>query len=593
MSAHIHTHCGQIAAASPTMARSSDTRSPQKEQVTSGTSGTLAQRPPRKVILARVSEPKDDKPWSTRSPEGPWDWVVVGSGMGGMACAAMLSELGRKVLVLEQHYVPGGFTQTFHRADPKDRALHWTWDVGVHAVGEVVPKALLGRILGALSRGTLAWASLGEVYDEFHFPDLELGFPSDRARFRETLVDTFPAEEAAIDAYLQKTREVAGAMGRYYLSRLLPPQLAPLGARVIARDAHAFLAETTAEVLSRIGASPRLRSVLTAQWGYYGVEPKRSSFAIHALVARHFFHGGYYPVGGSAAIARALLGTVAANGGWTRVKADVARVTVERGRATGVELAGGERIGATRGVISAIGAIATAERLLAAPEREAAWARSIARLRPTPCHVCLYLGFAGDIRDAGASAANKWFYETWSEDEVTWDPTDPQREAPILYTSFPSLKDPAHDPGPRNLHTGEVVTFVPWELLERFKGTRWHRRGEEYEAIKRDWEQRMLRQLLRHMPGLERHLRWVELSTPISTEHFTRAPRGAIYGIEPTPERYANPYLRPRTPVTGLLLTGGDMTSVGVMGAFGGGVLSAASAEPVRAARWLRGVVGR
>jgi all-trans-retinol 13,14-reductase len=540
-----------------------------------------------------VSETKDDKPWSTHSPKGPWDWIVVGSGMGGMACAAMLSQLGRRVLVLEQHYVPGGFTQTFRRADPKDRSLHWTWDVGVHAVGEVVPKAMLGRVLGALSRGNLEWASLGDVYDEFHFPDLRIDFPSDRVAFREALVRAFPDEEAAIDAYLRKTREVAGAMGRYYLSRLLPPRLAPLGSRVIAREAHAFLAQTTDQVLAKMGASARLRSVLTSQWGYYGVEPKRSSFAIHALVARHFFHGGYYPVGGSAAIARALLGTVAAAGGWTRIKADVAQVVVEGGRCTGVELVGGERILATRGVISAAGAVATAQRLLPEEEKRAPWARSVGRLRPTPCHVCLYLGFEGDIREAGATAANKWFYETWAEDETTWDPTHPKAEAPILYTSFPSLKDPAHEPGPRNLHTGEVVTFVPWELLERFKDTRWHRRGEEYEATKKDWEKRMLAQLLRHMPGLEKHLRWVELSTPISTEFFTRAPRGAIYGIEPTPERYANPWLRPRTPIPGLLLTGGDMTSVGVMGAFGGGVLSAAAAEPVRAVRWLRGVMAR
>ena len=67
------------------------------------------------------------------------------------------------------------------------------------------------------------------------------------------------------------------------------------------------------------------------------------------------------------------------------------------------------------------------------------------------------------------------------------------------------------------------------------------------------------------------------------------APAGAIYGIEPTPERYRNPYLRPRTPVRDLLLSGSDMASVGVMGAFVGGVLSAIAAEPVRALPWLRG----
>lgn len=44
-----------------------------------------------------------------------WDVIVIGSGMGGMACAAALAKQGRRVLVLEQHYVPGGFTHMYAR----------------------------------------------------------------------------------------------------------------------------------------------------------------------------------------------------------------------------------------------------------------------------------------------------------------------------------------------------------------------------------------------------------------------------------------------------------------------------------------------
>ena len=55
-----------------------------------------------------------------------------------------------KKMVLEQHYVPGGFTHTFRRQG-------YEWDVGVHAVGEVTLHTLPGRILHSLTEGRLQW----------------------------------------------------------------------------------------------------------------------------------------------------------------------------------------------------------------------------------------------------------------------------------------------------------------------------------------------------------------------------------------------------------------------------------------------------
>lgn len=534
-------------------------------------------------------------PWSTKLPpgSGPWDTIVIGSGMGGMTCAALLARLGQRVLVLEHHYVPGGFTQTFTRKG-------WTWDVGVHAVGEVDERALLGKVLLDLTGQRLRWASLGPVYDTFEFPDFRIDFSSDRKSFQAALQAAFPDERDAIAEYARVTREVGGAMRAYYLSRLFGSWAAPLTDRLLAAPAHRFLGQTTEATLARFVKDERLRRVLTAQWGYYGSPPSRSSFAIHALVARHFQHGGYYPEGGSARIAVELLQTVKDAGGATRIRADVETLLVERGRVVGVRLRDGEELRARR-VVSAVGARATVTRLLPAAERQATWARSIAQLPQSPSHVCLYLGFRGDIRQAGAGPENRWFYETWSDQAEAWHPDRPaagatgtqdgaRQEAPVLYCSFPSLKDPRHDPGPQELHTGEVVTFVPDALTARYRDARWRRRGPEYEALKKDWTDRLLAQFFRHMPALKPHLDWVELSTPATTETFTRAPAGAIYGLEPTPARYENRYLRPATPLPGLFMAGGDLASVGVMGAMVGGLLCATAVAPIAAIRHLRAV---
>ena len=118
--------------------------------------------------------------------------------MGGMTAAAMLAKLGKKVLVVEQHYVPGGYTHTFKR-----KSFYGMW---VFMVGEVTRHSLTGRLLEHLTDGRLEWTS-GPVYDEFYYPDgFRIDFPDNPKQFRQNLIDAFPEEEEAIDNYLTCVR---------------------------------------------------------------------------------------------------------------------------------------------------------------------------------------------------------------------------------------------------------------------------------------------------------------------------------------------------------------------------------------------------
>ncbi|PRP92213.1 Dehydrosqualene desaturase [Enhygromyxa salina] len=527
------------------------------------------------------------KPWSTRTPDGDLDYIVIGSGIGGMCAAALLAKLGKRVLVLEQHYEPGGFTHTFKRKG-------WRWDVGVHAVGEVTKRSMPGRLLAHLTDDRLRWASLGEVYDEFYWPEgFRIDFPDTPDKFRANLLAAFPEEHEAIEKWFALAREVAGSMRGYYLSRSLPPGIGRRAEAVFARGAKKWFERHTAEVVAELTDNEQLRAVLVSQWGYYGSTPQRSSFAMQALVTRHFQWGAYYPVGGSDQIARCLLHTVAAAGGWTKIRADVEEILIDEGAVCGVRLRDreggpGEVIRADR-IISAAGVWSTVKRLLPAEYADEGWVRAVARLDPAPPHVCLYLGFEGDITKAGAGAANKWFYETWDTEVSGWavKPGQPVPRAPILYCSFPSLKDPEHDPGPRQRHTGEVVTFVPWSSFERWRGSRWQRRDEDYEAFKQELHDVILAQYLEYLPELEPMIVHAELSTPLSTDHFVRPYAGSIYGLEPTPERFRNPWLRARSPIKGLFFAGSEVSTVGVVGGMMGGVLAALSAEPVAGGRLM------
>lgn len=539
---------------------------------------------PREHPVNDAQPHRKERFWSKKAPEGrTWDVIVIGSGIGGMTTASALARQGKKVLVLEQHYVPGGYTHVFRRKG-------YEWDVGVHLVGAVDPYTLTGRVLKDLTNDQLHWKSLGDPYDTFWFPDdFEIAFPNSPAKFREALVAKFPAEEAVIDRYLAEQRRAARALQGFYLARALPGPLGRWFGGYAAKGAKEVLERTAAEVLEELVPNDKLRAVLLAQWGYQGSPPSEVSWGLQAIVSSHFLYGAWYPVGGASEIARTMLRTVAEAGGWTRICTDVDKILLENGRAVGVRLADGEEIRAPR-IVSAAGAHTTVTRFLPPEVSRQAWAAKIATHKPGPAHLALYIGFKGDIASVGATTSAQWYYGSWDHEEAFWhvDPDTELSDPNCLFTSFPSLKDPHHDPGPEQRHTGEIVTFVPWEPFQRWSGTRWRNRGEDYEAFKQRMTDKMLAVLYSKHPGLEAMVDHVELATPLSTDLFAKPYKGSIYGLAHTPDRLTDPWLRAKSPVPGLYLSGSDVTTCGIMGAMMGGLVCAVAMEPVGTINWVR-----
>lgn len=140
--------------------------------------------------------------------------------------------------------------------------------------------------------------------------------------------------------------------------------------------------------------------------------------------------------------------------------------------------------------------------------------------------------------------------------------------------------NPHHDAGPKMRHTGEAVTFVPWKAFEKWKLTRRGNRDADYLKFKKEIESRLILQLKKHIPKLMDMVVHHELSTPLSTSFFTRAPQGAIYGLEATPKRFTSSQLRTRTPIKNLYLAGGDVATLGVTGAMVSGFLTAGTINP-------------
>ena len=501
-----------------------------------------------------------------------WDAIVIGSGMGGMSCGAALAKMGRKVLMLEQHYIPGGFTHSFARKG-------WHWDAGVHAIGEMSEGDIPRAFLDWLTDGEVEMVSLGNPYDRFWFHDgLVVEFADTRDAYIGNMKRLFPDQADEIDRYFAVVEKAAKATMAFFGLKTMPEEIDAIGSRIVSKLSRDWWSVTTAEILDECGIRGKLRVALTVHWGYYGSIPKESSFAVHALTHVHFWNGAYYPRGGSQVFAAKMLGRIVEAGGQVLCRASVDEVLVEDGQAVGVRMADGRELRAPV-TISAAGAKTTVHRLLPAGETDSAWARTIKDLKDSPSYICLNLGFEGDISQTAAGSANLWLFESYDEEQTHWDIRQPGTEPHILYISFPSLKDPDYNPGKKLKHTGEVVTFVDWGDFEAWQNTMGDR-DDAYLELKRDIEERLLAQLRRWLPDLMDKLVYYELSTPLTTQDYTRASQGAIYGLEATPERFTCKALRTRTPIKSFFMTGIDVASLGVVGAMTSGMLTAATIEP-------------
>jgi all-trans-retinol 13,14-reductase len=499
-----------------------------------------------------------------------YDTIIIGSGMGSLTTAAILAKEGQKVLVLERHYIAGGFTHIFKRKG-------FEWDVGIHYIGEVQRESsVIKKLFDYITDAKLQWADMGAVYDKIIIGNKEYEFIKGVQNFKDKITSYFPTEKEAIDTYVAAVFKAIKTSQKFYMDKAMPPILSKIMGGKMRNPFYEFSDKTTYEVLKSITNNEELIKVLTGQYGDYGLPPKQSSFVMHAAVARHYFAGGSFPIGGSSEIAKHTDAVIENAGGSILISAEVDQIIIKNKKATGVRMKDG-KVFSAKNIISGAGIMTTYHKLLPteiAVKHELK--QQLQSVKRSVSHACLYIGLDGSPEELNLPKTNYWIYPDTIDHDTIFNNylDDINSDFPVVYISFPSAKDPDWSNRYPGKSTIDIITLLPYESFEKWEETRWMKRGEDYNEVKEKISKRLLEVLYKHLPQAKGKIEHYELSTPLTTKHFINYDKGEIYGLDHSPKRFRQKFLQPRTPIKNLYLTGQDIVTAGVAAALFSGVIT-------------------
>jgi len=452
-----------------------------------------------------------------------YDAIIIGSGLGGLSCAAYLAKNGRKVLVLEKHNIPGGYASSFTRGN-------FTFDVGLH-------------MLDGVGRGQHMhnYFKLCGIADRVEFIRLKhfgrLVFPGHDFRLPcSGLEDTvaalrarFPHEAAGIESLLAQ-------MAKIYRDQLnFSGSGKPLWLRLalfpfLYRSLFPVVNQSSAQLLDKHLTDEKLKAVIYANWLFYGLPPSRLNLAYGVLPNIDYWsNGAYYPRGGNQVIPNALVEVIRENGGEVVFNREVARIITEGGKAAGVETVKGELYGG-KAIVSNISPHDTFFRLLDPELVPPRLRNSTNRMELSGSHFNVYLGLGEGFT---AQLENREDYEIFVSDtydhelDYQWSmncKVDKASYELILYTN-------ADDSTTRgNKFIIGLSQTQGYDYWRKFETDYAAGNKEEYNREKARMARILIERAERLIPNISANIEVLESATPLTLKRYTSNPRGASYG---------------------------------------------------------------
>lgn len=480
-----------------------------------------------------------------------FDAVIVGAGIGGLTCGALLAKSGYKVLIVERHTRPGGFVASYERKG-------YSFQVP-RIVGGCGPNGDLTRVMDHL--GIRLDFKKVDPLMRFIYPEHDISVPSDMDEYAEVLKDAFQPQTTNINDYFQALSSLDKAMDFSMMRRPMSfgTMMRMAGYPFTAPRLLSYMTAGTTfqKMLDKFFTDDRLKSVISTPWTFMGCPPWELSALAMVGMLNSFREGAYVPVGGYQAMADAFAKSFTDNGGTLMFGYEATAINTEKARVTGVETVPRMKL-ETEVVVSDADSKRTFIKLVGHENFSATFLEKTDDGPVSMTGVVVHLGLQKRLPE-GFGGGPIFVQPSYDQHDMleAVSVRDRYPDPAMIRWSImaPSLSDASLAPeGKTSMDIS--IPAVPYRFMSRWGVEPGGVRGPKYAGIKEKYAEVAVKAVGTLFPDLISDVEAFDVSTPVTFERYSMAIDGCWYDSAPVPAQALSKRPGPRTNVKGLLMTG-------------------------------------